>query len=373
MRPSPLQHFYEEVSFVVAMTNRERLLAIAQGRELDRVPFIQYDGIAAPNEEIWPVLGRNNMGLLRWSNVHRFAHPHCHFEVQETEQDGRRGRRTILHTPAGQLVEECLYQATYNVAAIRQHYIRDLADYRVFMAYLRDIVVLPDVERFWRDYRELGDDGLPLVAVERTPFQQLWIQWVSLEDLCAHMADDPDLVEECIGLLAQIERQVYAVVRRAAESAPIPFVDIPDNITAPVIGLRHFKRYCLPLYQELSGMLAERGVPVFVHMDGYLKPLWSVIGETGIGGIDSLSPPPDNDTSAGDVVRLWPGMRVFLNFPSSVHIAEPAAIYEQAARILAEAGHSGRLSIQISENVPPGVWRRSFPEIVRAIDDFGRP
>jgi hypothetical protein len=41
--------------------------------------------------------------------------------------------------------------------------------------------------------------------------------------------------------------------------------------------------------------------------------------------------------------------------------------------ILSEAGHTGRLQIQISENVPPGVWRTSYPEIVRAIRNFGKP
>ncbi|MGI6705867.1 MAG: hypothetical protein ACOX6S_06275 [Clostridia bacterium] len=70
---------------------------------------------------------------------------------------------------------------------------------------------------------------------------------------------------------------------------------------------------------------------------------------------------------------MWPEKRLMLNFPSSVHLAEPDAIYSQARQILEEAGHTGRLWIQISENVPPGVWKRSFPQIVRAIQDFGKP
>ena len=41
--------------------------------------------------------------------------------------------------------------------------------------------------------------------------------------------------------------------------------------------------------------------------------------------------------------------------------------------MLAQAGHSGRLQIQISENVPPGRWRVSFPQIVAAIADVGPP
>jgi hypothetical protein len=160
---------------------------------------------------------------------------------------------------------------------------------------------------------------------------------------------------------------VFEVLRRA----PISHAVFPDNITAPMTGERTFRRWCLPYYRELSDMLAERQTPVFVHMDGDLQPLSRAIAESGVGGIDSMSPPPDNDTSVAAAIRQWPGMR--LNFPSSVHLAPASTVYETAARILDEGGNSGRLQIQISENVPPGSWRTSYPEIVRAIRDFGRP
>ena len=71
-----------------------------------------------------------------------------------------------------------------------------------------------------------------------------------------------------------------------------------------------------------------------------------------------------------DAVAQWPEMRLCPNFPSSVHLGTPEEIYEQTRRILAEGGHTGRLQIQISENVPFGMWRKSIPEIVRAIRDF---
>jgi hypothetical protein len=41
--------------------------------------------------------------------------------------------------------------------------------------------------------------------------------------------------------------------------------------------------------------------------------------------------------------------------------------------ILSTAGHTGRLQIQISENVPLDVWRTTLPIIADAIEDFGSP
>jgi len=355
------------------MTMRERMLAVIRGREHDRVPFVQYSGLAGPDEEIWSVIGRERMGIIYWSAVHRFEHPNCRFESEEIERNGRRGERVYLCTPAGTLVEERLFEPAYGSAARAKHFIQEPEDYRVFMAYLRDIVVLEDVDQYLRDDRRASDDGLPMVSVGRTPYQQMWIQWVSLEDFSLHRADYPDLTEECLSLLAGIQRNVFRVVRSALDKVPIPFVDVPDNITAPPIGERNFRRYCAPLYDELADMLAEKDVPVFVHMDGDLKPLWRAIAESKVRGLDSFAPWPDNDTTPAQAVALWPEMRLFLNFPSSAHLEKPEAIRAHAERILAEAGHSGRLQIQISENVPPGIWRKSFPEIVGAIEAFGPP
>ena len=65
------------------MTMRERMLAVVQGREHDRVPFVQYSNLAAPDDEIWPVIGRGNMGILRWAPTYRVEHPNCRFETIE--------------------------------------------------------------------------------------------------------------------------------------------------------------------------------------------------------------------------------------------------------------------------------------------------
>jgi len=349
---------------------RDRILAVVRGEEHDRVPFVQYNGIAAPNEEIWSVIGRENMGLIQWSSVHSANCPNCRFDYEDIERNGRPGQRVTMHTPGGTLFEERFFEPTYGTASISKHFITVPEDYRAFMAYLRDMVITPNAGQFLADQAAMGEDGVPMVAVQRTAFQQLWILWVSLEDLCIHMVDCPEVMDECIALLDDIQRRTFEVVRQVVDEAPVPFVNIPDNITAPAIGKTYFDRYCVPRYNELADMLTDKNVPIFVHMDGDLKPIWDSIGASKVMGLDSFSPPPDNDTSVVDARSMWPEKRLFLNFPSSVHLASPEEIYATTTQILEEDAGSGRLQVQISENVPRGVWRRSYPEIVRAIRDF---
>ena len=351
------------------MTMRERILAVVRGLPHDRVPFVQYDGCAAPTPEVWRVVGRDRIGALRWSAVHRYEAPHCRFVSEPIERAGRPGWRTVLHTPAGDLVEERITEPVYGSSAVHAHYVREPAHYHALVAYLEDLVVVDDSERYRRDGAELGDDGVPHVAVDRTPYQQLWVQWVSLIDLSEHLADCPDLVERCMSAMRRALRQQFELVRRARP----PYVVVPDNITAPAIGVRGFERWCVPLYDELAEILEEPGVPVFVHMDGDLRPLWGAIGRSRVSGIDSLSPPPDNDTSVSDAARLWPRMRLCPNFPSSVHLRPPAEVKRVAQEMLEGAGRSGRLMIQISENVPPDRWRETLPAIAEAVEEHGGP
>ena len=350
------------------MTMRDRMMAVLKGQEHDRVPFVMYDGML-PADEVREVLGRDRIGLMRWTSIHRIETPRCHSETEDYLVDGATWQRTTIHTPKGSICEERGYVSSYESRSIRKHYVQEAEDYEVLWALLEDGVVLEDYDRYYREEADLGDDGIPLVAIERTPYQQLWVQWVGLDTLGYHLVDYPDRVAHTVDLLSDRARRIFEIANRS----PAPFIDFPDNITAPAIGPQRFRQYCVPLYDELADMLAGRDALVFVHMDGDLKPLWPAIAESKVGGIDSLAPAPDNDTSVAQAVAMWPEKVLYVNFPSSVHLRSPDEIRAEAEEILNAAGHTRHLQIQISENVPLSVWRHSFAAIADAIDAFGAP
>lgn len=345
---------------------RERLLAVIQGRDLDRVPLIMYDDLY-PNglEMVQSVFGKQ-IGLLRWSAVHKVETPHCRTITEAFSREGTRCERTTLFTPKGSLVQEKAFEPIYNSGAFTKRYVEEPQDYEILWSFLEDGVVHEDFARYQHDQASLGDEGLPLPAVERTPWQQLWVEWVDIERLSAHLVECPERVQKTVDLLNQRAAKIFEIVCRS----PAKLIDFPDNITAPMIGLKRFLQYNVPLYNELGSRLEERGIPIFVHMDGNLKPLWGAIADSKVGGLDSFSPTPDNDTSVADAIALWPGKRLFVNFPSSVHLRPYEGVRAEAEAILAAGGHTGRLEIQFSESVPYEVWRTSFRAIIDAVEAF---
>lgn len=352
------------------MTMRERMLAVVQNREHDRVPFALYEQwIMIPPQEAFALLGHGSIGIIRDWWVFRAEYPHCRVESELFFQGEAKWQRKVIHTPRGDLTELRAFEPAFDSASIRKHFIETRSDYELLWSYLEDAVVLENYAQYYRDCAELGEEGLPVPYVGRTPWQELWIDWAGLEGLSYHLADWPNHVEHTLALLERRARQIYEVAR----FSPAPYAMINDCLTAPAIGPARFRKYCVPLYDELAGMLAERGAPVYVHMDGLLKPLWQDIARSRVGGIESFTPVPDCDTTVAEAVAFWPNKRLLVNFPSSIHLAPPAEIRATADEILAAAGHTGRLQIQISENVPLNVWRTSFPIIAEAIEAFGTP
>jgi hypothetical protein len=188
------------------------------------------------------------------------------------------------------------------------------------------------------------------------------------------MADFPEHVQRTIELLQQRARRTFEI----AAQSPAPFVEMPDNITAPAIGPKRFREHCVPLYNELAAMLVERSVGpaerrVFVHMDGELHGLWDDIARSEVGGLDSVTPAPDTATPIGDVVEHCPGVCLWVNFPASLHLSAPEDIRATADAILVAAGHTGRLQLQITENIAAGTWPTSLPILADAIEEFGAP
>ena len=77
------------------MTLRERMTAFMRGQPTDRIPLAQYDTIL-PWREAWALVGRENLGLLRWVPCYRSAHPHCRFDTVPFERDGLRRVTSFL-------------------------------------------------------------------------------------------------------------------------------------------------------------------------------------------------------------------------------------------------------------------------------------
>lgn len=356
------------------MTPKERMVALIRGEAIDQVPFVQYHNLAGPSEEIWRLLGRDCMGVMTWAHAYRLETPNCRVERKEIQEGNFKGSLNTLITPKGNLTEKMYLVPNLDGAAgYAERMVKTIDDYQAVLAYFNDVQIVEDHSSLNNFKEKLGQDGIPHTSLHTTPFQSLWTGWVPIENLILHLYDTPEVVEEVMTRIGDILIEIAKVTARAAKHTEFYHTVIGDNITAPIIGQKWFRKWAVPYYNQVSDILKEVGIPVVVHMDGELRPLYDDIAGCRIKGLESMSPPPDNDNPPGEVLERCPDKMVWINFPSSVHLSQPDQIYQRTMEMLEEAGHTQRFWIQISENPPVGVWKKSVPQIVKAIRDFGKP
>ena len=106
-------------------------------------------------------------------------------------------------------------------------------------------------------------------------------------------------------------------------STPIKILNLGENIDSRITSPRLFKKYCLPQYQERSSYLHKKGKFVHIHIDGYAKPILPLLKETGLDGVEALTPKPVGDftledlkKAIGDDMVLVDGIPYILFLPS---------------------------------------------------------
>ena len=61
--------------------------------------------------------------------------------------------------------------------------------------------------------------------IGRTPYQELWVDWVSMEDLSFHLVDIPDLLDEIMHMMGENLLKKAVLVAELSDTIEIPYVD----------------------------------------------------------------------------------------------------------------------------------------------------
>ena len=161
----------------------------------------------------------------------------------------------------------------------------------------------------------------------------------------------------------------------------------PEDYNAIEFMIRD--REYLPDYEPFIKAQEQMGGDIFLRAGIPNAPLHQMIYDImGIGAfsiewaeeiadskldyIEAFTPSPDTDMSLAEARKIWRGKTLWINFPSSVHLASIEIIEETTKRLLYEAAPGDRFLIGITEDVPENRWQESFCAISRAIEKHGQ-
>jgi hypothetical protein len=356
------------------MTTRERMMRIYRRQAIDR-PMVGIYSRYLPRGSCERLVRNAGLGIIDFHPLVSLLAPPWHtlpgylsevrgasLDVSFSWENGLLIETRTYTTPVGKLTQRSRKDPAYGSDWIDKFYISTIEDYKVMQYLVENTVLRSNAQDFRARQRDLGEDGVLVARVDRSPFQKLLIELAGPERFLIDLQLDPEPARE---LLAALDRRMDEVFAQVAEGEA-EVVWQPDNISCDMTPPVCFEKYCVPHYLKHGRRLQECGKVYLVHMDGRLGPLKQMIARCPIDGIESLSLPQiSGDFTLAEAQAAWPDKVILPNLPSPLAEQDEQTIRSFLTELLRSAGTDRAFMLQISEDLPPGSWQHVLPLICR--------
>lgn len=269
-----------------------------------------YTGMSKP--EIYRELGCSARVYEYNGSIYRVDHPgvkHYSNKISETETE------YIIETPVGKI--STIQEKTTSTWAplTKKRWIENENDMKVAIWMDQRCEFKWNEEHFKKTQKEWGDLGAPTIFIPRVNIQHLYITMMSVEKAIYALYDYPETVEKYFQVLDEKDERYIKVINES----PINIINFGDNLHGGTLSPDLFRKYVLPAYQKRCELLHKGGNFVHSHWDGDTKSLLPFAKETGLDGIEAITPKPQGDVTLeemkeclGDDIYLVDGIAAVL-------------------------------------------------------------
>jgi hypothetical protein len=346
-----------------SMTPRQRVLAVLRGERPDRVPFTVYECMI-PQCAVERRLRSEGLCIVnRRYRVYAEETPRCERRTIRYSEGGRDLVRTVIRTPVGEVssVGEPADFTTWT----REWFFKGPEDYAPLLYLIEDCVYRPDHAPYLEAERWLGEDVILRGAVGSNPLHHIMLHWMGIETFAVEWAERRDEVLKLEAAWRRKQEQVYPLLA----GSPITHANYGGNEVPEVMGKERYRDFVLPLLQQAAEALHAKGKLLGSHLDGNNRPWADLVAQSGLDYVEAFTPAPDTDMTLAEALDAWPDKVLWINFPSSLHLASLERI-KQAAREFVELGRqTGRVIIGITEDMPPDRWQQNLLAISEVINE----
>ncbi len=259
---------------------------------------------------------RAQHGCLQLARLFSFGHaPRLKVEeVVEVEPAGL-GKVTRVETPFGELREVQEWLPDSFSVGWTERFVKSWRDLKALRYLYEHTRYEPDYEPAARRYELVGDNGLVLCYLPRSPFMQLVALDAGIEAVTYALADAPEELEETLAVIGRKHDEASEIALRS----PAECLMIPENLSSEVVGKRLYGAYVRPHDERWTRRIREAGKPSFLHIDGTLRGLIGEAAATGFKVLEAVTPAPVGDIEVEDLHR-WVGPETILwgGLPGSI-------------------------------------------------------
>ena len=362
----------EEVSINI----RERLMAVFHREEPDVIPWTMYQ-VFLPRGSWEREIRNMGFGLVNLVPTHLTHVPKVKMELTKDLAIWSREERLMFAetkhevngryvTPVGSVSTK--YKIGYSPPNewTLQHLIKSLPDYDVVKFMVEETEYTPNYKDFLKAEREVGDDGVILGAMPKSPLQCMLYDLMGCErfslDYFMHRKEFDDLYR----VMSEKELEAY----RIAADSPAKVVWCGDNINGVMTSPKLFDKYLIPFYDKVTSILHRKGKLFAVHMDGRLKCIVDSIRRSKVDVLEAFTLPPVGDLPVEEARTAWKGKIIWQNM-STVCAYEPDKVEKNTVDLLRSVAPGDNYMLGLTEDVPPEILEESLRNVTKAVMKYG--
>ena len=330
------------------MTHRERILKVARGEMVDKIPWVpridlwhnanelagtlpkKYRDLTVEEihrREEWPLhkmipeylkpenpedIVHRAIGLYRLKEFPYDFEFSSDVDINvEYEEDGDEYMTYVeYHTPVGMVWVRHGYtaemrQSGASITWVKNSAIKKPEDYRVLAHIFGNLKLKPAYERFLKWKSLVGEDGIAvgqgLGIACSSPLHFIQKTFIGATDFYYHYHDYQKEMSELAEALENTFNQLLLVLADSPADAILWSANVDDMVTYPT----YFEKEILPWCQKASDMLRPKRILLVMHPDGENRGLMDLIPECGIDIADAVTPYPMTKVTIDEYYDRW--------------------------------------------------------------------
>lgn len=302
---------------VFKMNERMRLLAVFNGEKPDITPWyadLSWWYNAQKEMGRLPIKYEGNEGYLR---LHQdvgagiYLYPPSvwkeEFDGSVQKKERPEGNEVIstITTPLGEIKSISKYLPDSFTSAYVEHYIKKPEDLQIMRYVFSHRRVTPVFDDFQRIDSLWNGWGIPCLLAPAcvSPLQTILTRWAGPQTTVFLFADAQDELEQTVTELEKCDDVIFQIIA----NSPSYLIVFPDNLSGVITGRLLMERYEIPYWKKRIVQLHKAGKLVILHNDGALRASLPLLVETGIDGVEAITPAPAGDLTLDEVKGIAGG------------------------------------------------------------------
>ena len=224
-----------------------------------------------------------------------------------------------------------------------------------------------DQAAFDKTHAEWGELGAPTAFLPRVNVQDLYINTMGTQNAIYALYDWTDDAEAYFRALDESHDRLIDVVLKS----PIDIINFGDNVHSGTLPPNLFRKYVLPAYQRRCEKLHRGKKFLHAHWDGDTGPLLPFAKETGLDGIEAITPKPQGDVTLEEVKESLGDQLFLIDGIPAVYFDKtfPISVLEECTHKIIEM-FAPKLVLGISDEISSTGDIERIRVVGKIVDDY---